>query len=71
MSALKEINLSDAPLKNIMLMAPRLDEVSQNRVLGVVFGLMAGKEGEKTKELQSKKRGRLKFDGGKGEEENR
>lgn len=55
MSALKEINLSDAPLKNIMLMAPRLDEVSQNRVLGVVFGLMAGKEDEETKELQSKK----------------
>lgn len=55
MSALKEINLSDAPLKNIMLMAPCLDEVSQNRVLGVVFGLMAGKEDEETKELQSKK----------------
>lgn len=43
MATLKEINLSDDPLKNILLMAPKLDEVGQNRVLGVVFGLMAGK----------------------------
>ena len=42
MSAIKQINLSDDPLKNILLMAPHLDEAGQNKVLGVVFGLMAG-----------------------------
>lgn len=57
MSTLKEINLSDDPLKNIMLMAPRLDEAGQNRVLGVVFGLMAGKEGKEVEEPKAREPG--------------
>lgn len=57
MSTLKEINLSDDPLKNIMLMAPRLDEAGQNRVLGVVFGLMAGKEEKEVEEPKAREPG--------------
>lgn len=41
------INLTDDPLKNIILMAPYLDEPSQNRVFGMICGLI-GFSGNKT-----------------------
>lgn len=34
------INLTDDPLKNIILMAPYLDEPAQNRVFGMICGLI-------------------------------
>lgn len=34
------INLTDDPLKNIILMAPYLDESGQNRVFGMICGLI-------------------------------
>lgn len=36
------INLTDDPLKNILIMAPLLDEAGQNRVFGLMCGLIAG-----------------------------
>lgn len=51
MECITKINLTDDPLKNIMLMTPQLDETGQNRVLGLVFGLMAGKD-DKEKSAQ-------------------
>lgn len=34
--------LTDDPLKNILIMAPLLDEAGQNRVFGLMCGLIAG-----------------------------
>ena len=36
------IILTDDPLKNIFIMAPLLDEAGQNRVFGMMCGLIAG-----------------------------
>lgn len=47
------INLTDDPLKNIILMAPYLDEPSQNRVFGMICGLIGfngNKVGQKVPE---------------------
>lgn len=35
-----DIKLTDDPLKNIILMAPHLDEKGQNRVFGMICGLL-------------------------------
>lgn len=35
--------LTDDTLKNILIMAPLLDEAGQNRVFGLMCGLIAGK----------------------------
>lgn len=43
------INLTDDPLKNIILMAPYLDEPAQNRVFGMICGLI-GFNGGKTEQ---------------------
>lgn len=52
------INLTDDPLKNIILMAPYLDEPGQNRVFGMICGLI-GFNGNKTgqKDLDRKEVG--------------
>lgn len=36
----ENIKLTEDPLKNIFIMAPYLDEAGQNRVFGMVCGLM-------------------------------
>lgn len=36
------VNLTDDPLKNILIMAPLLDEAGQNRVFGLMCGLIVG-----------------------------
>ncbi len=41
------IILTDDPLKNIFIMAPLLDEAGQNRVFGMMCGLIAGTPAEK------------------------
>ena len=35
-----KINLTDDTLKNILIMAPMLDEIGQNRVFGLMCGLL-------------------------------
>ncbi len=45
------INLTDDPLKNIILMAPYLDEPAQNRVFGMICGLI-GFNGNKTEQRE-------------------
>ncbi len=49
------IELTDDPLKNICLMAPYLDINSQNRVFGMMCGLLGytggNKEEEEEKEM--------------------
>lgn len=42
-----KINLTDDPLKNILIMAPLLDEAGQNKVFGLICGLMASRKEEK------------------------
>lgn len=42
----ENIKLTEDPLKNIYIMAPYLDEAGQNRVFGMVCGLL-GFSGEK------------------------
>lgn len=37
-----KINLTDDTLKNILIMAPMLDEIGQNRVFGLMCGLLLG-----------------------------
>lgn len=37
----KDVSLTDDTLKNILIMAPMLDEVGQNRVFGLMCGLLA------------------------------
>lgn len=39
-SILEKISLTDDVLKNIIIMAPYLSEIDQNRVFGVIFGLL-------------------------------
>lgn len=39
-SILDKISLTDDVLKNIIVMAPYLSEIDQNRVFGVIFGLL-------------------------------
>ena len=41
MDKLNGIKLTDDTLENIMIMAPLLDEVGQNRVFGLMCGLLA------------------------------
>lgn len=36
------IKLTDDTLKNILIMAPLLDEAGQNRVFGLMCGLISG-----------------------------
>ena len=40
----KEITLTDDPLKNIFIMAPHLSEADQNKVFGMVCGLIGSSE---------------------------
>lgn len=42
MENMELINLTDDTLKNILLMAPMLDEIGQNRVFGLMCGLLQG-----------------------------
>lgn len=44
--SVNDIKLTKDPLKNIYIMAPYLDEAGQNRVFGMVCGLL-GYSGEK------------------------
>ena len=46
-----KISLTDDPLKNICLMAPYLDESGQNRVFGMICGLL-GFSGEEKRDGQ-------------------
>ncbi|MCB6414517.1 hypothetical protein LI221_05460 [Faecalimonas umbilicata] len=44
-AAIKEIELTEGDtLKNILIMAPLLDEVGQNRVFGLMCGLLLGSD---------------------------
>ena len=43
----KEIILTDDPLKNIFIMAPHLSEADQNKVFGMVCGLIGSSECKK------------------------
>lgn len=45
MQEIKNVTLTEDTLKNILIMAPLLDEVGQNRVFGLVCGLILGSEG--------------------------
>ncbi len=45
--------LTDDPLKNILIMAPLLDENGQNRVFGLMCGLIAGSSAVTEKGKQS------------------
>lgn len=45
--------LTDDPLKNILIMAPLLDEAGQNRVFGLMCGLIAGSPAVKETGKQS------------------
>lgn len=47
--SVNDIKLTKDPLKNIYIMAPYLDEAGQNRVFGMVCGLL-GYSGEKEQE---------------------
>ena len=44
--SVNDIKLTKDPLKNIYIMPPYLDEAGQNRVFGMVYGLL-GYSGEK------------------------
>lgn len=44
-----EIDLTDDPLKNIAIMAPHLNEADQNKVFGLMFGLISGEHPPKKK----------------------
>lgn len=49
MEGLTNINLTDDALKNIFIMAPMLDEAGQNKVFGLMCGLLAGPSGAQDK----------------------
>lgn len=49
MEGLTKIDLTDDPLKNIFIMAPMLDEAGQNKVFGLMCGLLAGPAGTQEK----------------------
>lgn len=42
MKTIEQISLTDDTLKNILIMAPLLDEIGQNRVFGLMCGLLQG-----------------------------
>lgn len=42
-------NLTEDILKNIYIMAPMLDEIAQNRVFGLMCGLIKGEKAESPK----------------------
>lgn len=45
-----KINLTDDTLKNIFIMAPLLDEIGQNRVFGLMCGLLQNTESQRDNE---------------------
>lgn len=51
-----KVDLTDDPLRNIYIMAPLLDEAGQNKVFGLICGLVAGKPNA-TKEQKEVKAG--------------
>ena len=56
MSRAKIPDLTDDTLKNILIMAPLLDEMSQNKVFGLMCGLISGpRKAGLTEELDKKK----------------
>lgn len=61
MSGLTQMNLTDDTLKNIFLMAPMLDEAGQNKVFGLMCGLVAcdksPKKGQRIKDRPNQKAG--------------
>lgn len=46
---IKNLQLTDNTLENIKLMAPYLDEKSQEQVYGVIFGIVMGLKDEPEK----------------------
>ena len=48
-TSVKDLKLTDDTVKNIQIMAPYLDEKSQNRVFGLMFGLVMDLEDEPKK----------------------
>ena len=48
-SILNKISLTDDVLKNIIVMAPYLSEIDQNRVFGVIFGLLKNADTDRNK----------------------
>lgn len=52
----KEIKLTDDTLKNIFIMAPHLDEAGQNRVFGLMCGLVKS-ESECNEDISNVKAG--------------
>lgn len=55
-SILDNISLTDDVLKNIIIMAPYLSEIDQNRVFGVIFGLLKN-AGDNQNEVNAKETG--------------
>ena len=53
MKEIKNINLTDDPLKNIYIMIPMLDDEARKAILHLMYGYYLGKEsGNKKKDLQ-------------------
>ena len=48
-SILNKISLTDDVLKNIIVMAHYLSEIDQNRVFGVIFGLLKNADTDRNK----------------------
>ena len=51
-----KINLTDDTLKNILIMAPMLDEIGQNRVFGLMCGLLQNTVPQQDRMQQSKQK---------------
>lgn len=49
-TVLKSVELTDDTLKNILIMAPLLDEKGQDRVFGLMCGLITGTTEKRDKE---------------------
>lgn len=55
MTKLKLPKMTDDTLKNILIMAPMLDEASQNKVFGLMCGLISGGTVSKTERESEEK----------------
>lgn len=51
-----KIKLTDNPLENIRIMAPLLDESSQNQVFGLMLGLIKGTNQKEDEDELSKEK---------------
>lgn len=54
MAEMKDVKLTDDPLTNIHVMAPLLDENSQNKVFGLMCGLIGNVNSKEESEDEKK-----------------